>query len=113
MVGPRARRLAARQRGLDRRCEPARLRRLARGLLRVEGGHDLAREELERRADLLVADATALAEEYHLVDARVGVGAEELVQLRRRADGAAVRLDPRALRVGAGERGRRDEEAAL
>src|SRR5512145_738247 len=62
----------ARERGLDRGREPLRLPALALGLLLVELGHHLPREQLEALADVLVTVPARLLDEHDLVDARLG-----------------------------------------
>ena len=47
----------------------------------VELAHHLVGEQLHRRADVLVANVPALAQEHHLVDAGVGVATHELAHL--------------------------------
>ena len=73
--------LGAPRAAVDRGREPLGLHPLPLSFFVVELAHHLSGEQLHRRADVLVANVPALAQEHHLVDAGVGVAAHELAHL--------------------------------
>src|SRR5262245_50033776 len=76
-----ARGLPARERRLDRGREAVGLALRVLLVALAELGHDLAREELEGLADVLVLVPAALRDEDHLIDAHLLVAPQQLAHL--------------------------------
>lgn len=83
------RRGLARHDPIDDRRKAGVLGPLALGLTLRELGHDLAREQLQRLQDVLVAVPTARAREDHLVDAARLVAPQVVADLSRGTGGTA------------------------
>src|SRR6266496_741771 len=95
VVGGRgAGRVAPRQRRLDRARQPFGLVAVLLVGLLGELRHDLAREQLQRLADVLVPGAAGLAHEDELVHPGRLVAADQIADLRRGADRAPQTAEP-------------------
>ena len=90
VLGERLHPLLALERGGDEGRELFRLARLARRRLGLELRHHFGGEQLERLADVVVAVASGLLQEDHLVDAAFAEARKVLAHVLRRADAGRV-----------------------